>query len=80
MSRYDDENQLIFENYISKRKQLNGETKTSEYQTYGAWKRAVKKLNPDAKFTGDKDIDSCSCKECEAEWDGAKGTIKKKNK
>lgn len=87
MSRYDTENELIFESYLSKKKQIaeashkdDDGDKVNEYQTYGAWKRAVKKLNPDAKFTGDKDIDSCSCKECEAEWDGAKGTIKKKNK
>lgn len=75
MSIHDKDNELMFESYISKRKLIK---EASEYQTYGAWKRAVKKIKPDAKFTGDKDIDSCSCKEIEAEWDGAKGTIEKK--
>lgn len=86
MSIHERENELIFESYLSKRKQLNeasykdGDQKVREFQTYSAWKSAVKKLNPSAKFTGDKDIDSCSCKECEAEWDGDKGTIETKIK
>jgi len=42
-----------------------------EFQTYEAWKRACKQIKPDAKFTGDKDIDSCEV----GEWDGAIGTI-----
>lgn len=42
-----------------------------EFQTYAAWKRACKQIKPDAKFTGDKDIDGCEV----GEWDGAKGVI-----
>ena len=42
------------------------------FQTYEAWKRACKQINPNVQFDGDKDI-------CQAgnvgEWDGAKGII-----
>ncbi len=47
-----------------------------EFKTYPAWKRAVKKLNPNAKFTGDKDIDGSFTKgKYDAEWDGEVGYI-----
>lgn len=42
-----------------------------EFHTYQAWKRACKQIKPDAKFTGDKDIDGCEV----GEWDGEKGVI-----
>lgn len=42
------------------------------FQTYEAWKRACKQIDPNVKFDGDKDI-------CQAgkigEWDGDKGII-----
>ena len=84
MSYYREENlELLVESMYSKKPITEASykedgNKVREFQTYGAWKSAVKKLNPSAKFTGDKDIDSCSCKECEAEWDGEKGTIRTK--
>ena len=47
------------------------------YKTYRAWKRAVKKKDPQAKFTGDKDIDSSYKKgHYDAEWDGDSGQIR----
>jgi len=50
--------------------------KEREFKTYQAWKRAVKKLNPNAKFTGDKDIDGSFIKgKYDAEWDGEVGYI-----
>lgn len=42
-----------------------------EFQTYAGWKRACKMIKPDAKFTGDRDIDGCEV----GEWDGAVGSI-----
>lgn len=84
MSVHDKDNELMFESYISKQKQINEASyeddgyKITEFQTYNAWKRAVKKLDPDAKFTGDKDIDSYKGKKFHADWDGAKGTIETK--
>lgn len=52
-------------------------TKTHEYRTYKAWKSAVKKLDPHAKFTGDEDIDSAFKKGLyDAEWDGDSGEIR----
>ena len=50
--------------------------KETEQQTYTGWKRAVKKINPEAVFHGDIDIDSSFKwgRYC-AEWDGAVGTI-----
>ena len=49
--------------------------KKTIYQTYNAWKRAVKKIDPDAKFYGDKDIGGAKMKDVDgveysAEWDG----------
>lgn len=55
-----------------------------EYSTFAAWKRAVKKKNPDAWFEGDKDI--CNAMvgpqpfkrgetKSVGEWDGAKGEL-----
>lgn len=59
--------------------QQNG--KVREFQTYKAWKEGVKKLNPKATFTGDKDIDSSFEKgKYQAEWDGASGTIEELGK
>lgn len=84
MSSYDKDNELIFESYISKRKLIKEASyeddgyKITEFQTYNAWKRAVKKLDPDATFTGDKDIDSYKGKKFHADWDGEKGKIEKK--
>ena len=50
--------------------------KTRDFQTYQAWKKAVKELDPKASFTGDKDIDSCFLEDvADCEWDGEKGTI-----
>lgn len=53
--------------------------KTREFQTYIAWRKAVKGLKSEVEFTGDKDIDSASVKigdqEYICEWDGAKGII-----
>lgn len=59
----------------------NGEMKTKDaknfmgersFQTYEAWKRACKQIDPNVKFEGDKDI-------CQAgkigEWDGNEGII-----
>ena len=46
-----------------------------EFQTYEGWKRACKKIKPDAKFTGDRDIDGCEV----GEWDGAVGSIYNKS-
>lgn len=46
------------------------------YETYAGWKKAVKRQFPDAKFHGDKDIDSSFVRGVfYAEWDGAYGTI-----
>ena len=42
-----------------------------EFQTYAGWKHACKIIKPDAKFTGDRDIDGCEV----GEWDGAVGSI-----
>lgn len=51
-------------------------TKTAQYETYTSWKRAVKRQFPDAKFHGDKDIDSSFVRgSYYAEWDGVYGTI-----
>lgn len=51
--------------------------KERTFQTYKAWKRAVKQLNPKAKFTGDEDIDSSFVKgNYDAEWDGDIGSIR----
>lgn len=48
-----------------------------EFKTYQAWKKAVKELDKEVSFTGDKDIDSAFKKgEYDAEWDGEKGYIK----
>ena len=44
------------------------------FQTYQAWKAAVKKINPNAKFDGDKDI--CTAPGV-GEWDGERGVIYK---
>jgi hypothetical protein len=52
--------------------------RVTEYNTYPAWKRAVKKLDPSASFTGDIDIDGYKGKKFHAEWDGEKGEIRKK--
>ena len=41
------------------------------FQTYAGWKRACKLIKPDAKFNGDRDIDSCEV----GEWDGAEGSV-----
>lgn len=55
---------------------LDGNKNEQEFQTYSAWKRAVKNVDPDAKFTGDKDIDGCYKKgKYDAEWDGEKGKL-----
>jgi len=43
-----------------------------EFQTYAAWKRAVKAINPNAEFYGDKDIGGAKNI---GEWDGATGVI-----
>ncbi|NOR58951.1 MAG: hypothetical protein GQ474_10560 [Sulfurimonas sp.] len=52
-------------------------THTREFRTYQAWKRAVKKLNTKAKFTGDKEIDSSFVKgHYDADWDGESGEIR----
>jgi hypothetical protein len=86
MSVFDTDNELIFESMYPKNKTINEATyeqdgyKVREFQTYSAWKSAVKKLNPNASFTGDKDIDSYKGKDFHAEWDGAKGTIETKIK
>ena len=42
------------------------------FKTYEAWKRAVKAIDPDAKFDGDKDI--CFAGKI-GEWDGVEGCI-----
>ena len=42
------------------------------FQTYAAWKRAVKAINPNAEFYGDKDIGGAKGI---GEWDGDKGLI-----
>ena len=50
--------------------------KIRRFQTYKAWKNAVKKLDKNAKFTGDEDINSAFVKGWyNAEWDGAVGEI-----
>jgi len=43
------------------------------FQTYEAWKRACKEINPSVQFEGDKDI--CQAKPGIGEWDGATGVI-----
>ena len=49
-----------------------------EFQTYKAWKRAVKVIDTNAVFNGDVDIDSAYSKgNYDAEWDGATGTIER---
>lgn len=84
MSVFDTDNNLIFESMYSKKKTIKEATyeqdgyKVREFQTYSAWKSAVKKLNPNASFTGDKDIDSYKGKDFHAEWDGEKGRIETK--
>ncbi|MFT7880450.1 MAG: hypothetical protein ABXS91_08660 [Sulfurimonas sp.] len=50
--------------------------KVREFMTYQAWKRAVKKIDPHAEFTGDKDIDGAFRRDAyDAEWDGEVGQI-----
>ena len=44
-----------------------------EYRTYGAWKAACKKANPNVSFEGDKDI--CDAKPGVGQWDGATGVV-----
>ena len=43
------------------------------FQTYEAWKRACKQIDPNVKFDGDKDI--CQAKPGIGEWDGERGII-----
>ena len=43
-----------------------------EYYTYAGWKRAVKAIDPNAEFYGDKDIGGAINV---GEWDGEKGSI-----
>ena len=51
--------------------------KVRKFKTYKAWKSAVKKLDPQAKFTGDEDIDQAFKKDWyDAEWDGESGEIR----
>ena len=45
------------------------------FQTYKAWKRAVKVIDTNAVFNGDEDIDSAFSNGYDAEWDGETGTI-----
>jgi hypothetical protein len=87
MSTHDKENELMFESYLSSRKTINEASyeedgyKIREFQTYSAWKGAVKKLDSSASFTGDKDIDSYKGKGgFHADWDGEKGKIETKIK
>lgn len=55
---------------------MDSAKKEREFKTYKAWKRAVKQLDPKAKFTGDEDIDGAFKKGVfDAEWDGAEGHI-----
>lgn len=48
----------------------NGER---SFQTFEAWKRACKQINPSVVFEGDKDI--CQAKPGIGEWDGNEGII-----
>ena len=64
-------------NLIKEAYEEDGE-KVREFRTYGSWKSAVKKLDPSASFTGDRDIDSYKGKKFFAEWDGEKGEIRTK--
>ena len=43
------------------------------FQTYEAWKKACKAINPNVQFEGGKDI--CQAKPGIGEWDGAEGII-----
>jgi hypothetical protein len=64
-------------NLIKEAYEEDGE-KVREFKTYSSWKSAVKKLDPSASFTGDRDIDSYKGKKFFAEWDGEKGEIRTK--
>jgi len=56
---------------------LDAIKKERTFQTYSAWKRAVRQLDPKAKFDGDKDINFAFKKgEYDAEWDGESGEIR----
>lgn len=50
--------------------------KIREFRTYQAWKKAIKDIDKNAKFEGDKDIDGAHKKGWyEADWDGEKGRL-----
>lgn len=65
--------------FMQKEKVEEGKNHMGErsFQTYGAWMAAVKKIKPDAKFDGDKDI---CCAPGVGEWDGETGSIYDKKK
>ena len=48
-----------------------------EYNTYGGWIAAVKKIDPFAKFNGDRDINGAQSSDGKhlGEWDGEKGSV-----
>ena len=72
-----------YNEYIGQYKQNNKDARGNtshigerQFDTYEAWKRAVKQIDPNVRFDGDKDI-------CQGgnigEWDGAHGIIYSKD-
>ncbi len=52
----------------------------STFQTFAGWKRAVRKVDPGARFEGNKDIAFAFSKNLRvAEWDGDSGVIEKRS-